>query len=112
MENQTNIKGKFNNLSNGVNKHSGHILISPRITEKGAYLAEQGAYVFNVAPSANKKAIAAAVKEIYGVSARKVTLVAVPRKRVMTRGTNRTGTTAGGKKAYVFLKKGDKIELA
>jgi len=31
---------------------------------------------------------------------------------VMTRGTNRAGMTAGGKKAYVFLKKGDKIELA
>ncbi len=95
-----------------MKKHSGHILISPRITEKGAYLAEQGAYIFNVAPGANKKAIAGAIKEIYGVSARKVTLVAIPRKRVMTRGTNRMGLTAGGKKAYVFLKKGDKIDIA
>jgi len=95
-----------------MNKHSGHILISPRVTEKGAYLAEAGAYVFNVAKNANKKAVATAVKEIYKVSVRKVTLLAIPRKRVMTRGTNRMGTTAGGKKAYVFLKKGDKIELA
>ena len=95
-----------------MNKHSGHILISPRVTEKGAYLAEAGAYVFNVAPGANKKAIAGAVKEIYKVSPRKVTLIAIPRKRVMTRGTNRRGVTAGGKKAYVFLKKGDKIDLA
>ena len=95
-----------------MNKHSGHILISPRVTEKGAYLAEAGAYVFNVAKNANKKAICHAVKEIYKVSPRKVTLLAIPRKRVMTRGTNRMGQTAGGKKAYVFLKKGDKIELA
>ncbi len=95
-----------------MHKHSGYILISPRVTEKGAYLAEQGAYVFNVAKDANKKAIAAAVKEIYKVSPRKVTLVAIPRKQVMTRGTNKMGITAGGKKAYVFLKKGDKIELA
>ncbi len=95
-----------------MKKHSGHILIAPRITEKGAYLAEAGAYVFNVAKNANKKAIAAAVKEIYKVSPRKVTLLAIPRKHVMTRGTNRIGTTAGGKKAYVFLKKGEKIELA
>ncbi len=94
-----------------MNKHPGHILISPRITEKGAYLAEGGAYVFNVAKSASKKAIAGAVKEIYKVAPRKVTLIAIPRKRVMTRGTNRMGTTAGGKKAYVFLKKGDKIDL-
>ncbi len=95
-----------------MKKHSGHILISPRVTEKGASLAEAGAYAFNVAKNANKKAIAAAVKEIYKVAPRKVTLLAIPRKRVMTRGTNRMGTTAGGKKAYVFLKKGDKIELA
>ena len=95
-----------------MTKHSGHIIISPRVTEKGAYLAEAGAYAFNVAKNANKKSIAAAIKEIYKVSPRKVTLLAIPRKRVMTRGTNRMGTTAGGKKAYVFLKKGDKIELA
>ena len=94
-----------------MNTHSGHILLAPRITEKGAYLTEQGAYAFNVAPHATKASVAAAVREIYKVSPRKVTLIAIPRKVVMTRGTNRTGTTAGGKKAYVFLKKGEKIEL-
>ncbi|MSR70788.1 50S ribosomal protein L23 [Candidatus Kaiserbacteria bacterium] len=95
-----------------MHKHTGQILISPRVTEKGAYLAEGGAYAFNVAKNASKKQIAAAIQEVYKVSPRKVTLLRVPRKRVMTRGTNKTGMTAGGKKAYVFLKKGDKIELA
>ena len=95
-----------------MKRHSGHILISPRVTEKAAYLGEVGVYAFNVAKSATKKQIADAVKEIYKVSPRKVTLVAIPRKAVMTRGTNRKGMTAGGKKAYVHLKKGDKIELA
>ena len=95
-----------------MKKHSGHILIAPRVTEKGAYLAEQGAYAFNVAVGASKKEVADAVREIYKVTPRKVTLLRVPRKQVQTRGTNRTGVTAGGKKAYVFLKKGDKIELA
>ena len=47
-----------------MTKHSGHIIISPRVTEKGAYLAEAGAYAFNVAKNANKKSIAAAIKEI------------------------------------------------
>lgn len=94
-----------------MHNHPGDILIAPRITEKGAYLAEHGAYVFNVAKGASKKDIATAVKALYKVAPRKVTLVAVPRKKVMTRGTNKSGMTAGGKKAYVFLKKGDKIEL-
>lgn len=93
-------------------KSAGHILLSPRITEKAAYLSQQGAYVFNVDKSASKAEIAAAVREVYKVTPRKVTLVAIARKMVATRGTNRMGMTRGGKKAYVYLKSGDKIELA
>jgi large subunit ribosomal protein L23 len=95
-----------------MKKHAGEIIIAPRITEKASYLSEGGVYTFNVAPGATKSAIAGAIREIYKVSPRKVTLVALPRKQVQTRGTNRMGMTAGGKKAYVFLKKGDKIDLA
>jgi large subunit ribosomal protein L23 len=94
-----------------MKKEASHILLSPRITEKGAYLSSIGAYVFNVAPSANKKEIAEAVQTVFKVTPRKVTVVTVPVKRVMTRGSNRAGHTAGGKKAYVFLKKGETIEL-
>lgn len=91
--------------------HAGSILLSPRITEKGAHLSAQGAYVFNVAPSANKHQVAAAVKRVFNVTPRSVRIVPVPRKQVVTRGTNRKGRTAGGKKAYVYLKQGDTIEL-
>lgn len=94
-----------------MEKHTGKILIKPRITEKGAYLAESGCYVFDVAESANKHEIANAVRTIFKVTPRKVTVARVPRKMVATRGTNRKGQTVGGKKAYVFLKKGDKIEI-
>jgi large subunit ribosomal protein L23 len=94
-----------------MNKHSGKIILSPRVTEKGALLAEQGAYVFNVAQNANKSEIAAAVKELFKVTPRMVRVARVPRKAVLTRNTNRQGMTAGGKKAYVYLKKGDTIEL-
>ncbi len=86
--------------------------MAPRVTEKGAVLSTQGAYVFNVSPKANKSEIAIAIKELYKVTPRMVRVVAVPRKVVATRGTNRKGKTVGGKKAYVFLKKGDVIELA
>ncbi|TSC69496.1 MAG: 50S ribosomal protein L23 [Parcubacteria group bacterium Gr01-1014_56] len=92
-------------------KHASHILLNPRVTEKGAYLSELGVYVFNVAPTANKKEIAEAIKEIFKVTPRKVRVVTIPTKQVVTRGTNRSGKTAGGKKAYVYLKKGETIEL-
>ncbi len=94
-----------------MHKHTEQILISPRITEKGSWVSEAGVYVFNVALNANKHEIAAAVREIYKVTPRKVTVVAVPGKSRLTRGTNRRGMSASGKKAYVHLKKGDKIEL-
>ena len=95
-----------------MHKHTGQILISPRITEKGAYLGEKGCYVFNVARTANKGQIAEAIKTIYKVTPRKVTVANVPRKQSVVRGTNRTGMTAGGKKAYVYLKTGDTIDLS
>jgi large subunit ribosomal protein L23 len=85
-----------------MKKTASQILIAPRITEKGAYLSEAGVYVFNVAGDANKVQIAEAIKELFKVTPRKVTI---------TRSTNRIGRTAGGKKAYVFLKKGDTIEI-
>ncbi len=95
-----------------THKHIGEIIISPRITEKGTLLSEQGAYVFNVEKTANKAQIAAAVKTIYKVTPRMVRIVPVKGKEVVTRGVNRKGMTASGKKAYVFLKKGETIAFA
>ncbi len=95
-----------------MEKHTGIILHSPRITEKGAYLAEQGCYIFHVARGAGKKEIMDAIETAFKVVPRKIRTAAVPRKEVMTRGTYRRGKTGGGKKAYVYLKKGDTIELA
>ena len=92
-------------------KHASAILLSPRITEKGAYLGQDGVYVFNVSEKANKREIGQAIHAVFNVWPRKVRVARVPRKQVLTRGTNRVGMTAGGKKAYVYLKKGDTIEV-
>jgi large subunit ribosomal protein L23 len=92
-------------------KNLSNIIVSPRITEKGAYLSESGAYLFNVAVTATKTDIKAAIKKIYNVTPRKITVAPVPSKVVQTRSTNRKGATRGGKKAYVFLKKGETIEI-
>jgi large subunit ribosomal protein L23 len=91
--------------------HIGNIVLAPRITEKGAYLSEKGAYVFAVGRDANKIEIAQAIRTLYKVTPRKVNIVTIPRKTVTTRGTNRRGKTATGKKAYVYLKKGETIEI-
>ncbi len=84
-------------------------IVRPRITEKATDLAKQGVYCFEISPRASKKDVALAVHEIFGVDAVKVRVVQVPAKRVINRG--KKGVKTGKKKAYVYLKKGDKIEF-
>lgn len=88
---------------------AGEVLKNPRITEKAAYASDKNVYTFDIAPRASKVEIVKAVKEIYKVTPIKVNVVAIPKKRVFRK--NSVGVKGGGKKAYVFLKKGDKIEF-
>jgi ribosomal protein L23 len=67
---------KLNNMKHPV-AHTSY----PRITEKGAYLSEQGAYVFNVAKDANKKEIAEAIRTIFKVTPRMVRVMSLPTKQ-------------------------------
>ena len=85
------------------------VIISPRVTEKSSWSAEKNAYVFNINPASNKKQVAQAIKEIYGVTPVKVNITSIPSKKVFSRGVS--GTKSGGKKAIVYLKKGNKIEI-
>lgn len=86
------------------------IIKKPRITEKSAISAEKGVYVFEVSKTSNKDSISQAIKALYKVRPVKVAIVKLPAKKTMARG--KRGTTNEIKKAYVYLKKGDKIELA
>lgn len=86
------------------------VLSSPRITEKAsAQAAEGNVYVFNVDRAATKFAIKKAVQELYKVTPVKVATVNIPSKTVFVRG--KYGQTKQGKKAYIYLKKGDTIEF-
>ena len=86
------------------------VLLRPRITEKASQKAmEENVYVFEIPKDATKRDVAKAVFDFYKVVPTKVAVVPVPRKSVFVRG--KRGMTAGGKKAYVYLKKGDTIEF-
>jgi large subunit ribosomal protein L23 len=88
-------------------KYAG-ILLKPRITEKASFVAEANVHSFEVASSATKKQVAEAIKVFYKVTPIKVNMVKNPAKKVFIRG--KKGIKAGVKKAYVYLKKGDKLE--
>jgi len=85
------------------------IIKNGRVTEKGSYALEQNVYTFNITSGANKTEIKKAIFALYKVKPLKVNVVTMPKKRVMLRG--KEGSKGGGKKALVYLKKGDKIEL-
>jgi large subunit ribosomal protein L23 len=93
-----------------LNIKPNNVLLRPRITEKAAIGADKnGVYVFEVMKNATKKSVAASVKASYKVTPVRVNIAKIAPKAVFVRG--KRGVKQGGKKAYVYLKKGDKIEL-
>ncbi len=88
------------------------IIKTPRITEKAAYMTVNHTYVFEVSQDATKRDVVAAVKALYNVTPRKVNMVTKRPRAFVSRFRGRRGVKTGMKKAYVFLKKGDKIDLA
>jgi len=82
-------------------------IISPLLTEKAALNLDNGLYVLEVADRANKKTIAADLKKMHNIDTVSIRVVNLPRKSVKFR--KLTGIQAATKKAYVQLKKGQKL---
>jgi len=88
------------------------ILKKPRITEKGAVISGiSNVYPFDISAKATKTDIKEAIKMIYKVTPIKVAVLNIQTKTVVSRRSGKKGTKGGGRKAYVYLKKGDKIEF-
>lgn len=93
-----------------LNLKKNNVLLRPRITEKAAIQADKAnVYVFEVTTTATKTQISASVKAQYKVTPTRVRVARIADKQIFFRG--KKGVKKGGKKAYVHLKKGDKIEL-
>lgn len=96
-------------MENSKTKYA-NILKRPRVTEKASFLSEGNVYAFEIDLAAGKKEVAAAVQAFYGVTPLKVAVVRTPAKQIFFRG--KKGAKSSMKKAYVYLKKGDTINLA
>ncbi len=90
-------------------KNTSNILIRPHITEKATISSEKSVYVFKIDPKSNKAEVEKAFKEKYKISPVKIKTVTIPAKNVFVRG--KYGKKSGYKKAYIYLKKGEKIEV-
>ncbi len=88
-----------------------NIILRPRITEKAGMANESlNVFTFEVAAHATKQTIAKAIKDAYKVTPLKIRTITLPRTKIFSRG--RSGMQSSIKKALVFLKKGDKIDIA
>lgn len=86
------------------------VIVSPSITEKSTLASEQNQVVFNVARTASKPEIKAAVEALFGV---KVTAVnTLLRKGKVKRFRGHIGKQSDVKKAYVTLADGQSIDVS
>ena len=85
------------------------IIRSPVITEKSTLVSEQNQVIFNVAKTATKPQIKAAVEKLFEVKVKAVnTLV---RKGKVRRFRGRLGQLSDVKKAIVTLEEGQSIDV-
>ena len=87
------------------------VIRKPRITEKAALLSENNVYTFEVRKGASKYDVRDAIKALYNVTPERVNIVNRQPRHSMSRARGRDVMTNGLRKAYVYLKKGDRIEL-
>ena len=85
------------------------VLLSPIISEKAAVYESLNIYTFVVGKDASKVEIKNAIKQVYGVEARKVNIINMQGKKM--RAGRRFGRRSDWKKAMVTLPKGQTINI-
>ena len=85
------------------------VIIRPIVSERSFDLMSQGKYTFEVARTAPKEEIAAAVEKLFGVHVVKVNTMWVKPKNKRVRYV--TGKTRTWKKAIVTIAPGEQIEI-
>jgi ribosomal protein L23 len=85
-------------------------ILRPRITEKAGIMNEShNVFTFEITKDSTKDTVFAEIKSLYKVTPTKIRIVNLPARAVVVRG--KRGTQSAIKKAYVYLKKGDKINI-
>lgn len=85
------------------------VIIRPIVSERSFDLMGEGKYTFEVARTAPKEEIAAAVEKLFGVHVLKVNTMWVRAKKKRLR--YNYGTTRTWKKAIVTIAPGEQIEI-
>lgn len=87
------------------------VILSPRLTEKSVSQGDNNVYTFVIRRDANKHQVRAAIAALYNVTPVKVNIVNKAAAKRLNGSRGKMVHVAGMKKAYVYLKKGDTINL-
>lgn len=87
------------------------VLVRPHVTEKTVGMGEKNVYSFIVRSDATKYLVRDAIKSLYSVTPVKVNIVNKAPRQYLSKKKGRRLTETGVKKAYVYLKDGDSINL-
>lgn len=87
------------------------VILRPHLSEKSVMQGDGRVYTFFVQKNATKSSVANAIKAIYQVTPVRVNIVNKLPRAIMSRTKGRMVTESGYKKAYVYVKPGDTINL-
>jgi large subunit ribosomal protein L23 len=99
------------NLSRPSDRNLEGVIVRPHMTEKAVGLSGKNVYTFEVSARATKFDVRDAIAAVYGVTPVKVNIVKKAPRTSMSRARGRKVSVKGMKKAYVYLKKGDSINM-
>ena len=91
------------------NVESNSFILRAHLTEKSSNSSNNNVYTFVVTDDTNKTELEKEIQKNYKVNPIKINIINLPKRKVLVRG--RIGEKKGKKKALVFLKKGDTINL-
>jgi len=99
------------NKTLSTDRNLASVLVKPRVTEKAVGMGDRNIYTFVVRRDATKYDVKDAVKALFNVTPVRVNIVNKSPRQSMSRSKGRKVSEKGMKKAYVYLKEGDSINL-
>lgn len=102
---------KLRDITSAIQSRAAVTLIAPWVSEKALIGTEKGVYVFSISRAATKIDVTHAIEAVYKVTPRKVRIVNLPGKRVSQRTRAGAAIRPRRRKAYVYLKQGDTIQV-
>ncbi len=108
---QTPVAKKKREVTRALRARAAQTLIAPWMSEKALIGTDSGIYVFSIPRSATKQDVSRAIEVVYKVTPRSIRIVNLPGKRVSRRTKSGSATRSRRRKAYVYLEKGETIQI-